>query len=83
MTDRGSWSVLLDTGADLELGRGTPDEIIERTQRFVRTLPELNRQYPSPLAHADLRYPEGYAVRLRGVTTLQDAAGKPAVARKP
>jgi cell division protein FtsQ len=40
----------------------------------------LHRQYPAPLAHADLRYPEGYAVRLRGVTTLQDAASKP---RKP
>ncbi len=83
LTDRGSWSVLLDTGADLELGRGTPDEVIERVQRFVRTLPELNRQYPSPLAHADLRYPEGYAVRLRGVTTLQEADGKPAAARQP
>jgi len=83
LTDRGSWSVLLDSGADIELGRGTPDELAERIQRFVRTLPELHRQYPAPLAHADLRYPEGYAVRLRGVTTLQDGASKPGTLRKP
>ncbi|MDE2401281.1 MAG: cell division protein FtsQ/DivIB [Burkholderiales bacterium] len=74
LTDRGSWSVLLDNGADIELGRGTADEVAVRVERFVRTLPELQHQYPAPLAHADLRYPQGYAVRLRGVTTLQDAA---------
>lgn len=78
LTDRGSWSVLLDSGADIELGRGSPQELATRLERFVRTLPELQRQYPAPLAHADLRYPEGYAVRLRGMTTLQGAAGKPA-----
>ncbi|RZI86487.1 MAG: FtsQ-type POTRA domain-containing protein [Rubrivivax sp.] len=82
LTDRGSWSLQLDSGADIELGRGTADELAERLQRFVRTLPELNRQYPAPLVHADLRYPEGYAVKLRGVTTLQDAASKPGAARK-
>lgn len=75
LNDRGSWSVQLDNDAVLELGRGEPDEIISRTERFVRTLPQLQRQYGQPLEYADLRYPKGYAVRLRGLTTLQENSG--------
>lgn len=82
ITERGSWSVELDTDADIMLGRGSVDEIAERARRFVRTLPELQRHYAGPLAHADLRYPEAYAVRLRGTTTLEDPK-KPGVVRKP
>lgn len=82
LTDRGSWSMELDSGADIELGRGAIDEVADRLQRFVRTVPELHRQYPAPLVHADLRYPEGYAVRLRGVSTLQEAASKAALKAK-
>jgi cell division protein FtsQ len=28
------------------------------------------QQYQRPLQYADLRHPDGYAVRLKGVTTL-------------
>ena len=82
LNDRGSWSVVLDTDATLELGRGEPDDIVARTERFVRTLPQLQRQYGQPLEHADLRYPKGYAVRLRGLMTFAEntggkATGKP------
>ena len=45
--------------------------------RFVQTLPALQRQYPAPLEQADLRYPQGYAVKLRGTSTWADAASKP------
>jgi len=82
LTERGSWSVELDNDATIELGRGGLEEVLARADRFVRTLPELKRQYPAPLAHADLRYPEGYAVKLRGLTTLQDGQ-KPPVIKKP
>lgn len=78
LTERGSWSVELDNDASIELGRGSLDEVVTRADRFVRTLPELKRQYPEPLAHADLRYPEGYAVKLRGLVTLQDGQKAPA-----
>lgn len=83
LSERGSWSVDLDNDAEIQLGRGSDDEVLARAQRFVRTLPELKRRYPAPLSHADLRYPEGYAVKLRGTTTLQEASGKPLAARKP
>lgn len=70
LSGRGSWRVTLDMGATLELGRGTPAEVVERTARFVRTLPTLTARWPQqPLESADLRHADGYAVKLRGVTT--------------
>ena len=66
----------LDNGAAVELGRGTPDEVTARTQRFVRTLNQVASRYgrrPEALVSADLRHGDGYAVRLRGVSTTADA----------
>ena len=71
--DRGSWLVQLDNGASIELGSGKPEEVLQRTQRFARTLPQITQQYQrtaEALEYADLRYPDGYALRLRGVTTV-------------
>ena len=79
MSGRGSWKVELENGASVELGRGTPDEVIERTTRFVRTVPQVLRKFHAPLESADLRHAEGYAVKLKGVTVNMDAkqpAGK-------
>jgi cell division protein FtsQ len=73
-SSRGSWRVLLDSGARLELGRGSEDEVFARTQRFVRTLGQVTERYRAPLEHADLRHADGYAVRLRGVTTQPASA---------
>lgn len=75
LSGRGSWRVELDNGATLELGRGGDDEVIARTERFVRTLPQVVQRFNAPLEYADLRHPGGYAVRLRGVGTTPAAAG--------
>ena len=80
MSGRGSWKVELENGAVVELGRGTPDEVIERTARFVRTVPQLLRKFHAPLESADLRHAEGYAVKLKGVTVNVDAKQPPAPA---
>ncbi len=83
LTARGSWSLQLDNEARIELGRGSDDEVRARAERFVRTLPALQRQYPAPLEQADLRYPQGYAVKLRGTSTWADAANKPKLKPPP
>ena len=73
LTARGSWQAKLDTGAPVELGRGTPEEITARAQRFVLTLTQATSRYgrrPEALVAADLRHADGYAIRLRGVSTL-------------
>jgi cell division protein FtsQ len=72
LTSRGSWELELDTGAVIELGRGTADEVLARTQRFLQTLTQVTSRYgrrPDALVSADLRHVDGYAVRLRGVAT--------------
>jgi cell division protein FtsQ len=45
--------------------------------RFTATLSQLTQRYPGALESVDLRYPNGYAMRVRGVTTTVDAGDKP------
>ena len=47
-----------------------------RTERFVRTLTQVTGRYGQPLEYADLRHTDGYAVRLRGVSTTAPAVKK-------
>jgi len=77
LTERGAWQAALDNGAQMSLGRGEPEELLARANRFASTLGQLTHRYPGALQSVDLRYPNGYALRVRGVTTVH-AAGSPA-----
>ena len=77
LSGRGSWRADLDTGAEVELGRGSEDEVIERSQRFVSTVTQVTQRYQRPLQYADLRHNEGYAVRLKGISTSFENNEKP------
>jgi cell division protein FtsQ len=73
LTGRGSWRVQLDTGAPIELGRGAVDEVVTRTRQFLGTMTQVTSRYGrtvTALESADLRHEQGYAIRLRGVSTL-------------
>ena len=73
LSGRGGWRARLDTGATIELGRGTVAEVLARTTRFLKTLTQVTSKYgrkPEALESADLRHEDGYAIRLRGVTTV-------------
>lgn len=72
LNERGSWRAGLDNGARIELGRGSTEELRERVNRFARTLGQLTQHYPGALESVDLRYANGYALRVRGVTTLEE-----------
>lgn len=74
LTGRGSWRAELDTGARVELGSGSEDEILARATAFVQTVPQLVSRYQAPLEYADLRHRDGYAVRLKGVVTHAEGA---------
>lgn len=73
LTSQGGWRVRLDTGASVELGGGSTAEILARTEQFIKTLTQVTSRYgrkPDALESADLRHVDGYAIRLRGVTTV-------------
>jgi cell division protein FtsQ len=81
LSGRGSWRVELDSGAALELGRGSQEQLVARSERFVRTYTQVAAKWRQPLEYADLRHADGYAVRLRGVSTTQPPGSAPAAAR--
>lgn len=79
LTPRGSWRVLTERGALIELGRGTDVELVERLKVFFKTLTQVTARYgrtPTALAGADLRHKDGYALRLRGVSTVETDSKK-------
>ncbi len=74
LTPRGGWRVLTEHGAAIELGRGTDAELVARLNLFFKTLSNVTSRYgrtSTALAGADLRHKDGYALRLRGVSTLE------------
>ena len=82
LSGRGSWHVELDSGAALELGRGSEAELMARSERFVRTYTQVAARWRQPLIYADLRHADGYAVRLQGVSTNPTAGPAAAAAAR-
>lgn len=84
LSERGGWRATLEGGAILELGGGTPGEVVQRTRQFAQTLTRVASQMgrrADALESADLRHTGGYALRLRGVTTTQAAPPPPRAGR--
>jgi cell division protein FtsQ len=59
LSARGAWQLALESGLVLELGRG---DMAARVARFAAAWPRLPKEEPE-LKYADLRYPNGFAVR--------------------
>lgn len=77
LTEHGSWRGVLEGGAEVEFGRGSPEELLARTEAFATTRPVLTQRYAGRLQSVDLRYPQGYALRVQGVTTLAEDSAQP------
>jgi len=56
---RGAWSMVLDNGTQVQLGR---DSTVERLQRLLASWDALLRGQASPPLDVDLRYTNGFAV---------------------
>ncbi|WP_374013141.1 cell division protein FtsQ/DivIB [Pseudoxanthomonas koreensis] len=59
MDARGGWSLVLDNGTEVVIGR---QDARLRLARFVRVLPQLLARHARPLQRADLRYTNGFAL---------------------
>jgi cell division protein FtsQ len=64
LTDRGSWSVTTESGAEIVIG--DRDQADRRLARFLDVYPQLIAGRNGSFAYADLRYTNGFAVRWPG-----------------
>lgn len=71
LSGRGAWRLNLEAGAVIELGRGEPELIAERFARFLPHALAVARRFNTQIQSADLRHPDGYALRLVGIGTQQ------------
>jgi cell division protein FtsQ len=76
LSDGGSWQATLDKSeAVIEIGRGEPDELVQRTRRFALSVRQVSAQFEQrPVVHADLRHRDGYALQLLGLGTKEPAS---------
>ncbi|MGH8705344.1 MAG: cell division protein FtsQ/DivIB [Burkholderiales bacterium] len=64
LTPRYAWQLRLASGLNLELGRDGAETVEQRLARFVAAWPDsLGRLQRRPM-HVDLRYPNGFALRV-------------------
>lgn len=74
LTARHAWQLRLGAGPyaglSLELGRDGADAVEDRLARFVAAVPDSLARLPqgpgAPGGHVDLRYPNGFALRVAG-----------------
>ncbi|HLX79711.1 MAG TPA: cell division protein FtsQ/DivIB [Burkholderiales bacterium] len=70
LTPRFAWQLHSQSGLNLELGRDGPELVEQRLARFVAAYPESLGRLPSRAVaddrFVDLRYPNGFALRVAG-----------------
>jgi len=67
LTPRHAWQLRLDSGLQLELGRDGAEPVEQRLERFVAAYPATLAQVGrSRFERVDLRYPNGFALRVAG-----------------
>jgi cell division protein FtsQ len=63
LSDRHSWSIMLDNGLTLTLGREEPEP---KVARFARVFPQTLAPHAARMRRVDLRYTNGFAVEWNG-----------------
>jgi cell division protein FtsQ len=79
LSDRYAWSVKLDSGTAMELGREQDKGTMrERAMRLIAVYPQLLQRMNGKIENVDLRYPNGMALKVNGQTLagLTGSAGK-------
>lgn len=70
LTARHAWQLRTADGLELELGRDGAEPVEQRLARFAAAYPESLGRLPKSAAaahrHVDLRYPNGFALRVAG-----------------
>lgn len=77
LSARHAWSARLDDGTRLMLGRDEGVAIEERVARWVEAHPRVGARLGERIAVVDLRYPNGFAVRVGGSAGSQASDADP------
>ncbi|MBB3261383.1 cell division protein FtsQ [Paraburkholderia bannensis] len=76
LTPRYAWTVKLSNGMQVELGRErNADTLAERTHRLTAAWSALTQRWGKDIEYADLRYPNGFAIRAAGMRFISDTPG--------
>jgi len=70
---RGGWSLSLDNGLEIEVGR---DNKNERVRRFAKSLPKISAAAGLKIVRADLRYTNGFAIAWGQAADIQTTTGQ-------
>ncbi|WP_439683635.1 Cell division protein FtsQ [Cupriavidus oxalaticus] len=77
LSGRYAWRAKLSNGMVVELGREQNDEdraaMDQRVRRFVAAWPQVTEQWGKQIDYADLRYPNGFAIRAANARFLTEA----------
>lgn len=86
LSGRYAWRARLSNGMVVELGREQTDldrvAMDERVKRFVIAWPQVTEQWGKRIEYADLRYPNGFAIRAANVRFLSEAEAAAAAKRE-
>jgi len=68
LSRRYAWSVRLDNGVTVELGREQNDRMLkDRVERLVSVYPKLAARLQDRIESVDMRYPNGLALKAEGL----------------
>ncbi len=73
LSPRFAWTVKLSNGTQIELGRErNQDTLMDRSKRFVASWPTVTGRWGKDIEYADLRYPNGFAIRAANMRFIND-----------
>lgn len=75
LSPRYAWTVKLSNGTQVELGRErNADTLGERSRRLIAAWAAVTQRWGEDVEYADLRYPNGFAIRAAGMRFISDTA---------
>ena len=73
LSPRYAWTVKLSNGTQVELGRErNADTLGERAHRLIAAWAAVTQRWGKDIEYADLRYPNGFAIRAAGMRFITD-----------
>ncbi|RKP51195.1 cell division protein FtsQ/DivIB [Trinickia fusca] len=74
LSPRYAWTVKLSNGTQIEYGRErNPTTLAERSKRLTAAWTAVTGRWGKDIEYADLRYPNGFAIRAAGMRFIGDA----------